>query len=363
MIGGFHVSGAIAMSADACRPSARSCSTRASRWSWARSRSAGPTCCGTRSLGALQPLYDFLEEPARPRRQAAARAPRADAAQVRPQATSGTIDAGRGCPFSCSFCTIINVQGRKMRCRGAAHILEQIRDNYLLKAGEGVRHYFFTDDNFARNPEWEAIFDGLIAPARAEGIPIDFMMQVDVLAPQIAGFVDKAARAGCVQVFIGMETLRDDNLEAGGKQQNNAADYRQHDRRLAPAGRRLPRGLHHRLPVRHLRAGDGRRARAPRRAARRPGLVLHAHAAARLRGSPRSRRRGVAMDRDYNNFDSFHPTVAPSADDARGMGAGRTGTRGPSSTPFEHMRRTLLAPEPPYLLGGAQEPAVVPRGR
>jgi radical SAM superfamily enzyme YgiQ (UPF0313 family) len=27
----------------------------------------------------------------------------------------GTIDCSRGCPFNCSFCTIINVQGNKSR--------------------------------------------------------------------------------------------------------------------------------------------------------------------------------------------------------------------------------------------------------
>ena len=26
-----------------------------------------------------------------------------------------SFDAGRGCPYQCSFCTIINVQGRKSR--------------------------------------------------------------------------------------------------------------------------------------------------------------------------------------------------------------------------------------------------------
>jgi hypothetical protein len=33
--------------------------------------------------------------------------------------TIGAFDAGRGCPFQCSFCTIINVQGRKSRWRNA----------------------------------------------------------------------------------------------------------------------------------------------------------------------------------------------------------------------------------------------------
>ena len=42
-----------------------------------------------------------------------------------------TFDAGRGCPFQCSFCTIINVQGRKSRCRSArrrrAHPAQELR--------------------------------------------------------------------------------------------------------------------------------------------------------------------------------------------------------------------------------------------
>ena len=132
MIGGFHVSGAMAMSPDRCRPSARSCSTRASRWCSARWRTAGRASCGTPPPDRLQPLYDFLGDPPdltdMPLPRASRRTQRKFALK-----RSGTIDAGRGCPFTCSFCTIINVQGRKMRCRSAAHIIEQIRENYRLK--------------------------------------------------------------------------------------------------------------------------------------------------------------------------------------------------------------------------------------
>src|SRR5881397_1436874 len=42
----------------------------------------------------------------------------------------GTADTSRGCPFACSFCTIINVQGRKMRERSPESIAEMIRRNY-----------------------------------------------------------------------------------------------------------------------------------------------------------------------------------------------------------------------------------------
>ena len=69
-----------------------------------------------------------------------------------------SFDAGRGCPFQCSFCTIINVQGRKSRYRSADDIERIVRQN----AAQNISRFFITDDNFARNKNWEAIFDRLI---------------------------------------------------------------------------------------------------------------------------------------------------------------------------------------------------------
>src|SRR5271154_2554356 len=62
-------------------------------------------------------------------------------------ASATTFDAGRGCPYQCSFCTIINVQGRKSRHRSADDIEKIVRVNYA----QGLRSFFITDDNFARN--------------------------------------------------------------------------------------------------------------------------------------------------------------------------------------------------------------------
>jgi radical SAM superfamily enzyme YgiQ (UPF0313 family) len=135
----------------------------------------------------------------------------------------GTLDCGRGCPFECTFCTIINVQGRKMRFRSADHIANAIRRNYQKN---GITFYFFTDDNFARNKNWEAIFDVLIKLRNEEHIPIEFMMQVDVLSWKIKNFVTKARQAGCINVFIGMESVDPGNLAAAGKKQNQVSEYR-----------------------------------------------------------------------------------------------------------------------------------------
>lgn len=133
----------------------------------------------------------------------------------------GTVDCSRGCPFNCSFCTVVNVQGHRMRHRAAENVLSSIRENY----SRGVSEYFFTDDNFARNPEWERILDGIIVMRERDGMNITIMMQVDTRSHTIQNFTEKAARAGCSQIFIGMESVNPKNLEAANKKQNHAEDY------------------------------------------------------------------------------------------------------------------------------------------
>jgi radical SAM family protein len=132
------------------------------------------------------------------------------------------FDVGRGCPFRCSFCTIINVQGRKSRYREPDDV-EQMMRAYAKK---GVKRFFITDDNMARNKNWESIFDRLIQLREKEGLPLKFLLQVDTMCHKIPGFIDKAARAGCHGVFIGMESVNPENLIAAKKFQNNIVEYR-----------------------------------------------------------------------------------------------------------------------------------------
>jgi tRNA A37 methylthiotransferase MiaB len=134
----------------------------------------------------------------------------------------GAFDAGRGCPFSCSFCTIINVQGRKSRYRSADDVERIIRINYA----QGVRQFFITDDNFARNRNWEAILDRLIRLAAKEEIRLHLTIQVDTLCHKIPNFVAKAVQAGCKTVFIGLESINPESLRGASKSQNQITEYR-----------------------------------------------------------------------------------------------------------------------------------------
>jgi hypothetical protein len=168
----------------------------------------------------LKPIYNYMDDlPA----MEGAVYPILPAAAVKRTAGSYTsFDAGRGCPFQCSFCTIINVQGRKSRHRTADDVERIVRANFA----SGVKSFFITDDNFARNRNWEAIFDRMIELREQKHIKVSFIIQVDTMCHKIPHFVEKAARAGCHRVFIGLENINPDNLLSAKKRQNRITEYR-----------------------------------------------------------------------------------------------------------------------------------------
>jgi hypothetical protein len=168
----------------------------------------------------LKPLYNYLDD--LPSLEGAP-TPMLPAATIR-----GTIgkytsfDAGRGCPFQCSFCTIINVQGRKSRRR----TVEEVEQIVRLNLKQGVARFFITDDNFSRNTDWEKIFDRLIEMREQEGLNIKFMIQVDTMCHRLPHFIEKAGRAGVRRVFIGLESINPASLLSAHKKQNKIAEYR-----------------------------------------------------------------------------------------------------------------------------------------
>jgi hypothetical protein len=170
--------------------------------------------------GAAKPVYNYLNDMPDMAAAAIPVLPRTVVTKVAGHYTS--FDAGRGCPFQCSFCTIINVQGRKSRYRTADDVEAVVRAN----AAQGVTRFFVTDDNFARNRNWEPILDRLIELRENQGFRIRLLLQVDTLCHRIPGFIDKAARAGCNAVFIGLENINPQSLMGAKKRQNKIWEYR-----------------------------------------------------------------------------------------------------------------------------------------
>jgi hypothetical protein len=170
--------------------------------------------------GALKPLYNHMNDLPSLEGEPAPILPRQHVRRT--SGSLSSIDLGRGCPYQCSFCTIINVQGRKSRFRTAEDLEAIVRENYA----QNIKRFFITDDNFARNRDWEKLFDRMIE-LRREGMNIGFTIQVDTLCHKIPNFIEKAAQAGVRRVFIGLENINPDNLIAAKKRQNKITDYRE----------------------------------------------------------------------------------------------------------------------------------------
>lgn len=218
-IGGFHVSGCIAMLPD-MPPELQEVLALGITLFAGEAEGRLDELLRAAYHGELKPLYNFMHD--LPGLEGAP-TPYLPADVVR--RTSGmrtSFDAGRGCPFLCSFCTIINVQGRKSRSRSADDVERLVRANLA----QGVRNFFITDDNLARNQNWEPIFDRLIALREGEGLQFWIVGQVDTMAHRIRGFVEKAARAGVNRVFIGLENINPESLKDARKGQNQIAEYR-----------------------------------------------------------------------------------------------------------------------------------------
>ncbi len=218
-MGGFHISGCLSMldgsavELDACRDMGIAMFA---------GEAEGRLDLVLRDAAArrLAPVYDFMNDLPGIEGAVAPFLPKQYVKRTLGLSTS--FDAGRGCPYQCSFCTIINVQGRKSRFRSADDIENLIRLNWA----QGLHKFFITDDNFARNREWEAIFDRLIELREIDGIPLGLMIQVDTLCHKIPNFIEKARRAGVTRVFIGLENVNPDNLAAAKKRQNKITEYR-----------------------------------------------------------------------------------------------------------------------------------------
>ncbi|HMK37712.1 MAG TPA: radical SAM protein, partial [Bacteroidota bacterium] len=306
MIGGFHVSGMLAMiglTSDLREAMCNGMVLVAGEVEGDRL----PTVLQDVVRGKAAPLYNFLSPTPDLSRIPTPRLTRDDLKGFASPYT--TIDTGRGCVFTCEFCTIINVQGRTMRCREPEQVVEFVRRNYHET---GVVHSFFTDDNIARNPRWRELFAGLIHLREEEHIPFTFMMQSDLAARKIppGDFFTMASRAGCNQVFFGVESVNRDNLRSQGKFQNQVAEYRDLASHLHSLGMACHAGYILGLPF-DTPASIGRDIAELQRIGFDSASF---YILTPLPGSKDHQRwwhERRWMDSDFNNYDSAHVAVAP----------------------------------------------------
>jgi radical SAM superfamily enzyme YgiQ (UPF0313 family) len=137
-----------------------------------------------------------------------------------------SIVVSRGCPHHCDFC-----YKDAFYAGGVSFYVEAV-DRALaeIEAMPG-RHVYFLDDHLLGNPRFAAaLFDGMRGMNRVfQGAStVDAILRSDL--------IELAAKAGMRSVFVGFETLNEENLRRHAKRQNLARDYDQVIRRVHDLG-------------------------------------------------------------------------------------------------------------------------------
>lgn len=125
------------------------------------------------------------------------------------------VQATRGCPFLCEFCSVRRFFGGTYRCRPLDQVIEEIRSipqKYIL----------FVDDNIVGLPRYSRGLMEALVPMKKKWIG-----QASLAALQNEEDIDLMTKSGCVGLFIGFESISEETLKSIRKYQNKPSRYRQ----------------------------------------------------------------------------------------------------------------------------------------
>jgi radical SAM superfamily enzyme YgiQ (UPF0313 family) len=125
-----------------------------------------------------------------------------------------TVSTTRGCPYSCSFCSVSSYFGRTYRCRPVEDVINEVETLNNKKL------IFFVDDNIVGNPKFaKELFRALIPYG------VKWVGQASVTMAKDDELLRLAAASGCLGLLIGFESLSPANLAAVVKRINVPDKY------------------------------------------------------------------------------------------------------------------------------------------
>ena len=144
--------------------------------------------------------------------------------------TINAVQTGRGCQHACRYCSVTAFHEQSYRQRPAADVIAELR---------GVpRDFIFVDDNIARSPDYARELFREMLPLRKRWVG-----QCSIEIADDPELLRLAHAAGCRGLFIGVETVNQDNLASVGKQFNESGRYRERLRRIRRQGIGIVAGM------------------------------------------------------------------------------------------------------------------------
>jgi anaerobic magnesium-protoporphyrin IX monomethyl ester cyclase len=117
--------------------------------------------------------------------------------------------ASRGCPYRCNWCAK-PISGNKFHVRPPDAVAREVRE---LKEVYGAEHLWFGDDTFALDHRWTQQFAYEMEKRRC-ALPFKIQARADLMTLET---VDALKRAGCAEVWMGVESGSQKILDAMDK--------------------------------------------------------------------------------------------------------------------------------------------------
>lgn len=127
------------------------------------------------------------------------------------------VQTTRGCPIGCEFCSVTAFNGKQMRHKRLAQVLDELAELSTVRPSVYARiadTVFFLDDSFGTDVlYYKALMQGLID----RGLELRWVTQATTTLAQKPELLALAQRSGCVGVLIGFESLSQDSLREADK--------------------------------------------------------------------------------------------------------------------------------------------------
>ena len=144
------------------------------------------------------------------------------------------VQFSRGCPFTCEFCDIIELYGRKPRTKSTPQMLAEL-DRLLALGYRG--HVDFVDDNLIGNKRAVKLFlPHLVAWQQRHGYPFRFSTEASLNLSDDPELLAMMRAANFFVVFIGIETPDEATLVQTQKKQNTRRSITESVHRIYAAG-------------------------------------------------------------------------------------------------------------------------------
>lgn len=155
--------------------------------------------------------------------------------------SSMLLQFSRGCPFNCEFCDIIEIFGRKARCKSNEQFLSELDLLYSKGWRQGV---FIVDDNFIGNKTTiRNLLPRLYEWQNQREFPFWFFTEASVNLARETDMIDNMVKAGFRKVFLGIETPVQESLKQTQKMQNTTMDLVEAVRKIQKSGMEVLSGF------------------------------------------------------------------------------------------------------------------------